>query len=235
MRELAAAAPERVRRVFVAEGPRARGQVAALIEAGVPPDRVRVVPKERLDERLPRKQHRGVLAEAAPVREAAFDDLLATGGVLVALDGVEDPGNLGAIVRTAEFFGAQGLFAPKDRSAWVGPVAVRASAGATERLPLCRVVNLARALDACREAGYWIYGTVVDGGQRLDEVANDPHLPARRVVVLGGEHAGLRRRTREHCDVLVTIPRVGRVGSLNVAAAAAVVLARLGLPAAGAT
>ncbi len=199
---------------------------------GVPAGRIHLVPRADLDHRMDPKRHRGVLAEAEPVPTADLADVLDEGGtdprVLLFLDGVQDAGNLGALLRTAEFFGAAAVVTTKDRSAPMTPAAVRASAGASERLPLARVTNLARALRTCRDAGYWIYGTVVEGGQPLEDVAADPALPGRRVLVFGSEHAGLRRLSRAHCDMLVTIPRRGSIGSLNVAAAAAVVLARLG-------
>lgn len=178
---------------------------------------------------------RGVVALADPPREVDLDDLLDAlmrpapadaPRMLVALDGVEDPQNLGAIIRTAEFFGAQGVVWTRDRAASVTASVVRASAGATERLPLCRVVNLARALDACKQRGAWVLGTVVDGGTPLVDVLS--RLGAPRVVVLGSEHRGLRRLTRDRCDVLATVPGRGGVGSLNVAAAAAIVLAGVG-------
>jgi len=146
--------------------------------------------------------------------------------ILVALDGVQDPHNLGAILRSAEFFGATGAIWPRDRAVSVTPAAIRSSSGATERLPLARVTNLARALDLCKEAGFWVIGTVVDGGRPLREIcADDP--PERLVLVLGSEEKGLRRLTRERCDFLATIPRRGEIGSLNVSTAAAVALAAL--------
>jgi len=145
--------------------------------------------------------------------------------VLLALDGVLDPGNLGALLRSAEFFGAVGVIWPKDRAASVTPVVVRASVGASERLPLCRVTNLARALDACKDRGAWIMGTVPEGGRPIGALLAEDALPDALVVVLGGEERGLRRLTRRRCDFLATIPGSGGVASLNVSAAGAVVLA----------
>jgi 23S rRNA (guanosine2251-2'-O)-methyltransferase len=143
--------------------------------------------------------------------------------VLVALDGVQDPHNLGALIRSAEFFGVLGLFWARDRSAGLSPAVVRASAGASERLPLAQVTNLARALATCKDSGYWILGTVPDGGSPLRTLVAQG-LPDAVVVVLGGEERGLRRLTRENCDFLATIPGAGGVASLNVSAAAAVTL-----------
>ncbi|MCA9705770.1 MAG: RNA methyltransferase [Myxococcales bacterium] len=147
--------------------------------------------------------------------------------VLVALDGVQDPQNLGAIMRTCEFFGVLGLVWPRDRAAGVTPAVVRASAGASERLPLCRVVNLARALEAAAERGLWVVGTVPQGGQPLPKLVAEDGIPDPVLVVMGGEHGGLRRLTRARCDLLVTIPGRGGVASLNVSAATAATLAWL--------
>ncbi len=174
---------------------------------------------------------RGIVAVATPPPEHSIEDLLAMPydgerQILVALDGVQDPHNLGAILRSAEFFGATGAIWPRDRAVSVTPAAIRSSSGATERLPLSRVTNLARALDLCKDAGFWVIGTVVDGGRPLREIcAEDP--PKRLVLVLGSEEKGLRRLTRERCDFLATIPRRGAIGSLNVSTAAAVALSAL--------
>lgn len=174
---------------------------------------------------------RGVVALARPPRAYDLQELLERPPVgqrklLVALDGVQDPHNLGAILRSAEFFGAGGVFWARDRSAAVTPTVVRASAGASERLPLAPVTNLARALAACKEAGFWVVGTVAEGGAELRKLAQEG-LPDALVVVLGSEGTGLRRLTRESCDFLATIPGVGGVASLNVSAAAAVTLSSL--------
>jgi len=174
---------------------------------------------------------KGVVAVASPPARVDLDDVLERSPrLLVALDGVVDPHNLGAVLRSAEFFGADGVFWPKDGTAPLSPAAVRSSAGATERLALSEVVNLARALQRCRDGGMWVVGTVAFGGDGLWEATSGDRMPERLVVVLGGEHAGLRRLTRDHCDFLVTIERAGQLASLNVSAAAAVVLAALSRP-----
>ncbi|HEY8378080.1 MAG TPA: RNA methyltransferase, partial [Nannocystis sp.] len=120
-------------------------------------------------------------------------------------------------------------FWARDRSAGVTPVVVRASAGASERVPLCQVTNLARALAQAKEAGFWVVGTVAEGGADLRRLAASG-LPDALVVVFGSEGSGLRRLTRESCDFLATIPGAGGLGSLNVSAAAAVTLATLCAP-----
>lgn len=175
---------------------------------------------------------RGVVAIARPPRVWDLQELLELSApegrkrLLVALDGVQDPHNLGAILRSAEFFGARGVFWARDRSAAVTPTVVRSSAGASERLPLGQVTNLARALAEAKEAGFWVVGTVAEGGADLRQLAREG-LPDALVVVLGSEGTGLRRLTRESCDFLATISGAGGVASLNVSAAAAVTLASL--------
>ena len=179
---------------------------------------------------------RGVLAIAEAPRNWAIEDLLERDNgprtrrghrLLVVCDGIQDPHNFGAVLRSAEFFGAGGVIWPRDRSAPLSPAAVRSSAGASERVPLCPVTNLARALEQAKRSGdWWVIGTVVDDGQPLIELAADP--PAAMIVVLGSEGSGLRRLTRERCDFLATIDGAGSLGSLNVSAAAAVTLALLG-------
>jgi 23S rRNA (guanosine2251-2'-O)-methyltransferase len=138
--------------------------------------------------------------------------------LVVVLDHVTDPGNLGAVARSAEAAGASGLVIPSQRSASVGAVARKSAAGALEHLPVARVVNLTRALAELKDGGYWIAGA--------DEAAPAPvwecPLDDRLVLVLGSEGAGLSRLVRENCDFLVSIPMAGRVGSLNVAQAATV-------------
>jgi len=197
---------------------------------------VEVVDAEVLDRMLPRAQTRGVVAQARPPEfvdlEALLEGFADTPNrqVMVALDEVEDPQNLGAIMRSCEFFGVRGLVWTRDRAASVTPSVVRASAGASERLPLCLVTNLAAAIETCREAGLWVVGTVVEGGQPLHDLVRGRHLPDRLLVVLGSEGRGLRRLTRERCDFLATIGQHGAVGSLNVSAAAAVTLSWLSAP-----
>jgi 23S rRNA (guanosine2251-2'-O)-methyltransferase len=223
--ELLDAAPKRVRRVLVLERRQDEDAVRRARELGI---EVRVVDAVELARHGTDGPAKGMIALADPPAMVELEDLLAgEPRVLVALDGVVDPHNLGAVVRSAEFFGTSGVFWPKDGTAPLSPAAVRASAGATERLPMAQVTNLARALGQCRDAGMWIVGTVAQDGMPLHEATVPDRLPDRLVLVFGGEHAGLRRLTRESCDFAVTIERAGQVASLNVSAAAAVVLAGL--------
>jgi 23S rRNA (guanosine2251-2'-O)-methyltransferase len=235
--ELLRAAPERVRELWIE-----RGRELPKLEELARSVGVAIRPRERdeLDELVGPGLARGVVAHARPPKDWAIEDLLEREDgpqtrrgfrLLVVLDGVQDPHNLGAVIRSAEFFGAGGVVWARDRAAPLGPAAVRSSAGATERLPLCQVTNLARALEQAKQAQWWVIGTVVeqDEGESVRpvrELGEDP--PTDMLLVLGSEEKGLRRLTRERCDFLVTIEGAGSVGSLNVSAAAAVALALLG-------
>jgi len=165
--------------------------------------------------------HQGVVAEVDPYPYADPGALLeAPEALVVALDQVQDPRNLGAIARSAEAAGAEGVVIPSRRSASITPAACKASAGAVEHLRVARVTNLASWLGAAKEAGAWVYGA--EAGAAAPHTQAD--LSGKVVLVLGGEGKGLRRRVADSCDLMVSIPVRGRVASLNVAAAAAVLL-----------
>jgi 23S rRNA (guanosine2251-2'-O)-methyltransferase len=231
--ELLRGDPRRVRKVLVEDGREFAEITELAATAGV---RLEIVEREVHESLVGPGLARGVLAVAEPPRSWAIEDLLEREDgprtrrghrLLIACDGIQDPHNFGAVIRSAEFFGASGVIWARDRSAPLSPAAVRSSAGASERVPLCPVTNLARALEQAKRTGdWWVIGTVVDDGQPLIELAADP--PAAMLVVLGSEGSGLRRLTRERCDFLATIEGAGELGSLNVSAAAAVTLALLG-------
>ncbi len=171
----------------------------------------------------PGSRDQGVVLEAGPLPEIALEALAETRGTLVALDGVEDPQNLGSIVRVAEAAGARGLILTERRAPDLSPAVAKASAGAVEWLPICRVVNLLRCLKQLKNRGFWIYGAASDG--EIDVLGADPdRLPGPRVLVLGAEGRGLRRTIREALDFELGIPMAGQVASLNVASAGAVLL-----------
>ena len=166
----------------------------------------------------------GVLARCAPLEEADLDDLLrARAGrpapFLVAVDGVTDPGNLGALLRSAEGNGATGVILPRHRTVHVTPTVAKAAAGAIEHLPIALVGGLPAALERAKKAGAWVVGLDGGGDRRIDEV----ELAVEPVVlVLGAEGAGLSPLVRRRCDLVAAIPMRGRLGSLNVAAAGAI-------------
>ena len=132
--------------------------------------------------------------------------------MILICDGVTDPQNLGAMIRSAAFFGAKGVIIPRDKSALVTPLAERVSAGGTGSVPIVQVVNLSRSLDELKENGYWIYGTVEAGGEQ----PSTHRLKGKTAIVVGAEGQGIRRLTRDKCDVLLTLSAGGAIPALNV-------------------
>ncbi len=182
---------------------------------------VQRVPRRKLDQASATDASQGVLAHAAPLPEVDLDDLAGTGNgpvFLVALDGVTDPGNLGAIVRTAECAGVTGVVLPRHRAVHITPTVAKAAAGAVEHVPMAVVGGLPAALERLRKQGVWIVGLDASGEETIHQLrlADDPVC-----LVLGAEGEGLSRLVRQRCDVVVSIPLRGRLSSLNVATAAA--------------
>jgi 23S rRNA (guanosine2251-2'-O)-methyltransferase len=168
-------------------------------------------------------RHQGVVAEVSDPPGVGVDDLVAQAAgapLIVVLDGIEDPHNLGAILRTVDAAGADGVVRQSRHAAPLGGAAAKASAGATAHVKVAEVVNIARALEELKGAGVWTVGLASDAGKTYDQI--DYTLPT--AVVVGAEGAGLRRLVRERCDWLVSIPMLGRVGSLNVSVATGVAL-----------
>jgi 23S rRNA (guanosine2251-2'-O)-methyltransferase len=192
---------------------------AWLRDARVPVD---VVDAEEVARRAGSDAHQGVVASVDPYPYVAAGDILAgPAPLIVALDEVQDPQNLGAICRTAECVGAAGVVICERRAAQVTPAAAKASAGAVEHLAIARVRNLTDFLVEARDAGAWSYGAAaVDGAVPYTE----PDWSGAAVLVLGSEGRGLRPRVAGACDGLVALPMRGRIGSLNVSAAAAALL-----------
>jgi 23S rRNA (guanosine2251-2'-O)-methyltransferase len=192
-------------------------------QKGVP---VRFEDRAQLDRAAGSREHQGVLALVAGRATLSLEDLLARKGsqpapsLLVLLDGVEDPQNLGAIIRTALAAGADGVIIPERRAAGLTEAAARASAGAVAHLPVARVKNVARAMEELKQAGYWLVGL----DERADRGHTDVDLTERVALVLGGEGRGLHELVRERCDFVVSIPTLGPVRSLNVSVAAGIVL-----------
>jgi 23S rRNA (guanosine2251-2'-O)-methyltransferase len=206
-------------RVLVAQGaggPRVQAVVDLARQAEVP---VRFEPRAALDRVAGTPAHQGVVALGAAKKYADLDAIPAA-GILVVLDGVEDPHNLGAIIRTAHAAGAAGIVIPERRAAGVTDVVAKAAAGALEHLPVIRVTNINRTLEELKERGYWIYGLDERGAEDYDRV----EFSTPTALVMGAEGKGLHAQVRKHCDVLVRIPMAGKISSLNVSVAAGIVL-----------
>ncbi|MBF0348100.1 MAG: 23S rRNA (guanosine(2251)-2'-O)-methyltransferase RlmB [Magnetococcales bacterium] len=182
--------------------------------------RPRLVDRQALDRLTGTAAHQGIALRVGVRVQPSFDQLLQrltpdARDLVIILDGVEDPRNLGAMIRTAEAFGALAVVLPKDRTAPLSGTAVKASAGAAERMDTIRVTNLARAMKSLQNQGVQIIGLEADAGYSL---ANHS-FQGPVALVLGNEGKGLRRLTREHCDILAAIPIQGGAGSLNVSVA----------------
>lgn len=199
-----------------ASGPRLQEIIDLCRELSVP---LRFEPRDALDRIAGASTHQGVVALGAPRQLAELDDLPA-GACLVILDGVEDPHNLGAIIRTAHAAGAGAVVVPDRRAAGLTETVAKAAAGALEHLPVARAGNLAQALERLKQRGYWIYGLDERGDQSYDQI--DYASPT--AFVLGGEGQGLHQMIRKRCDFLVRIPLAGKISSLNVSVAAGIVL-----------
>jgi len=210
-------------RLLVVKGLRSRRLSEAIRRAtllGIP---LRFEMRETLDRMSAGVPHQGVIAVVSEKPVLSLEGLLDTANdpaLLVVLDGVEDPRNLGAILRTAEAAGASGVLLPERHSAGLSETVARASAGALEHVKVARVGNLVQALEALKARGVWVVGFDAAGTERWDAV----DLARPVALVLGGEGRGIRRLVREHCDHLVSIPHFGHVASLNVSVAAGVAL-----------
>ncbi|HEX4733150.1 MAG TPA: 23S rRNA (guanosine(2251)-2'-O)-methyltransferase RlmB [Thermoleophilaceae bacterium] len=184
------------------------------------PDAQAASPAE-IAERCGSEDHQGVCAEVGPYPYADADAILEPEEALVVvLDQIQDPRNLGAVARVAECAGATGLVIPERRSAEVTPAACKTSAGAVEHLPVAQVRNIADYLDDAKKAEAWVYGAAAGAPTGYDE----PDYKGRVVLVMGSEGKGLRPRVAEHCDQLISLPILGRIDSLNVSTAAAAIL-----------
>jgi 23S rRNA (guanosine2251-2'-O)-methyltransferase len=199
-----------------AGGPRIQQIVEAARQQGTP---VRFEERSSLDRAAGTRTHQGVIALGASHRYAELGEILGA-PLLVVLDGVEDPHNLGAIIRTAHAAGAAAVIIPERRSAGLTETVVKAAAGALEYLPVVREGNVNRTLETLKKHGYWIYGVDERGTASYD--TTEFGVPS--AIVLGGEGKGLHELVKRHCDLLVRIPMAGQVPSLNVSVAAGIVL-----------
>lgn len=217
--------PERLQQVWIQTGrqdKRVKSVTDSLDQLGV---QWQVVHRRELDERVA-GVHQGIVAAVAQSREWTEDDLFAQLAnsskppFLLILDGVTDPHNLGACLRTADAAGVQAVIVPKDKSASLTPVARKVACGAAETVPFVRVTNLARCLRALQDQGVWLIGTAGEAEATLYQA--DFKGPV--ALVMGAEGKGMRRLTRDHCDQLINIPMLGHVDSLNVSVATGVCL-----------
>jgi 23S rRNA (guanosine2251-2'-O)-methyltransferase len=181
---------------------------------------VRFESREALDRAANGLSHQGVIAFGVAHQYAELEETLPDARLMVILDGVEDPHNLGAIIRTAHAAGASGIIVPERRSAPLSETVARVSAGALEYMPIVRVTNISRLLEQLKQRRFWIYGLDERGVEAYDRVEYTE--PA--AIVLGSEGKGLHDSVKKHCDFLVSIPMAGAVSSLNVSVAAGVVL-----------
>ncbi len=230
VREALVAGRRRIERVLLSEGAVDRAildDIQALCrQRGVPLARAR---REELDRLAHDVRHQGAVAQVSPYPYVDLDEILALGRergeppFILALDLLQDPQNVGSLLRTAEAAGVHGIILPERRSVGVTPAVSRASVGAVEHLRVALVTNLARTLDALKEAGIWVVG-VEDLPAAQDYPAADLDRPL--VLVLGGEGEGMRRLVVDKCDLLVRIPMRGHINSLNVAVAGSLLLYR---------
>jgi 23S rRNA (guanosine2251-2'-O)-methyltransferase len=228
--EVLRARPGNIEKLYVGEGavnPRVAGEIFSRAkEAGL---KVETVDRERLGRITDGEVHQGVVAQVREFEYLGLDELIAQSKssdrppLIVLLDGIQDPHNLGAIIRSAHAFGAHGVVVMKDRAAGITGVVVKASAGATAHCPVCRVTNLSRALEQLKEAGFWSVAADPDGNQSLYQAKLEGPL----AVVIGGEGAGVRKGVLGHCDYRVRIPMVGQVASLNASVSAGVLLSEI--------
>ncbi|EKT4522464.1 23S rRNA (guanosine(2251)-2'-O)-methyltransferase RlmB [Pseudomonas juntendi] len=217
--------PKRVKQIWLSEGrsePRIQALLALAAENRVP---VGQAERRELDAWV-EGVHQGVVAEVSPSQvwgEAMLDEMLERAEqppLILVLDGVTDPHNLGACLRTADAAGATAVVIPKDKSATLTAVVRKVACGAAEVIPLVAVTNLARTLEKLQQRGLWIVGTAGEAEQELYQ----QDLTGPIAIVMGAEGKGMRRLTREHCDFLVKLPMAGSVSSLNVSVATGVCL-----------
>ncbi|EPZ38008.1 MULTISPECIES: 23S rRNA (guanosine(2251)-2'-O)-methyltransferase RlmB [Anoxybacillus] len=212
-------------KIWIAEGSQ-RGQMQPIIqlakEMGIT---VQYVPKKKMDQ-LSEGNHQGVIAQVAAYRYYDVDDLFkkaeerGEAPLFIILDELEDPHNLGSIMRTADAVGAHGIIIPKRRSVGLTATVAKASTGAIEHVPVARVTNLARTVDELKDRGVWIFGTDAKGNEDYRQL--DGVIPL--ALVIGSEGKGISRLLRDKCDVLVRLPMVGHVTSLNASVAASLLM-----------
>lgn len=216
---------QEINKILVAKGQRQgsiREIVAIAREKGII---VQEVERAILDQLSEEANHQGVVAQIAGIRYVELEELMAQGKdvnwppFLILLDGIQDPHNLGSVIRSGEAMGAHGVIIPKRRAVGVTTTVMKSSAGAANYLPVCRVVNLTTTMDTLKKAGYWLVGADMAG-----DACYTQNLTGPIALVIGGEGQGLSRLVKEHCDFLASIPMRGEVNSLNASVAAALLM-----------
>ncbi len=216
----------RVHRIMVAQGPRDASLTQVVDQARRVGVAVETVSRRHLDDLSKNSNHQGVMAVAEARQYADLDDILRRAEELheepmvLVLDAIQDVQNLGSLIRTAEIVGAHGVVIPEHRAAGLTPAVDKSSAGAVEFLPVARVTNITRTLDELKRRGLWCIGLDGSAKERYDQA----NLKGPIALVVGNEGKGIGRLAREHCDVLVSIPMRGHVGSLNASVAGSLTL-----------
>jgi len=218
--------PQEILRISVVPGRKGEQILKILEESARFSIPVVDVERAKLDRLAGSGVHQGIVGTIRPYAYVDLDEILQNaqetinGQIVVILDSITDPQNLGAIIRTAHCFGAAGVIIPQDRSASVTPTVVKASAGAARHVLVTMVPNLSRTIDKLKEKGFWVYGT--DAGAGLDP--STATFAGKIALVMGSEGQGLRDLIRKKCDFLLSIPMIGKIGSLNVSVATGIVM-----------
>lgn len=213
-----------ITRILVQKGTHGEpvAEIISLAAAGNVP--IEYWEKSALEKRALTRNYQGVLAETPPFQYTSFEELISVKReeplFLVILDHIQDPHNLGALIRTAYAAGCHGVVIPERRAVQMTPVAVRTAAGAAEYLPVAKVVNLARCVDACKAAGLWVYGADMDG----EALYTAGDYKGATALVIGGEGEGISRLVKEKCDHIMRLPMKGEVASLNASVAGALIM-----------
>lgn len=217
-----------INKIWIAEGAQKHLTQPIMAEAKNRGIVVQYVDKRKLDQMVPDMQHQGVVAQAAPYAYVDVEDLLAKAAekgeapFLLVLDEIEDPHNLGSILRTAECTGVHGVIIPKRRSAAVTATVSKTSAGAVEYVPVARVTNLVQTIEQLKQSGVWVVGTDVQAKEEMYQGGNIFTGPV--AIVIGNENKGMGRLVRETCDILLKLPMSGQLNSLNASVAAGVIM-----------
>lgn len=217
----------RVNRLLIAEGAKTGDGSLPEIIALAKEKKVKfeTVPRETIEAVARGHRHQGVLAYVAPVEYADLDAVINEAAakenpLLILLDGIEDPHNLGAILRTADAVGADGVLLPRHHSVPLNATVAKTSAGAIEYVPVARIGNIAQTLKELKDKGFWVYGADMDGDCDYDKA----NFTGPVVLIIGSEGQGMARLTRENCDTIVSLPMAGKINSLNASVAGAILM-----------